>query len=108
MPLAVLREPFDHPEWIFELKYDGFRSLAFVKHGTCRRKAPFQNLVGLYSRCAATGLLAFGHEGDAAVARGLVIWRLKLGELTAATTTTMHKMPSPINTPRENARNSRL
>jgi bifunctional non-homologous end joining protein LigD len=30
MPLARLREPFDHPDWVFELKYDGFRALAFV------------------------------------------------------------------------------
>jgi bifunctional non-homologous end joining protein LigD len=27
MPLGRRREPFDHPEWIFELKYDGFRAL---------------------------------------------------------------------------------
>jgi len=25
--------PFDHPEWIFELKYDGFRSLAVIQNG---------------------------------------------------------------------------
>ncbi len=29
MPLARLHAPFDHPEWLFELKYDGFRSLAY-------------------------------------------------------------------------------
>jgi ATP-dependent DNA ligase len=33
MPLSRLREPFDDPEWIFELKYDGFRELAFVNGG---------------------------------------------------------------------------
>jgi bifunctional non-homologous end joining protein LigD len=27
MPLGRRREPFDHPEGIFELKYDGFRAL---------------------------------------------------------------------------------
>jgi hypothetical protein len=26
MPLAVLSGPFDHSDWIFELKYDGFRA----------------------------------------------------------------------------------
>src|SRR5437763_5776828 len=26
MPLSRRPAPFDHPEWIFELKYDGFRS----------------------------------------------------------------------------------
>jgi len=30
MPLMRAREPFDHPDWIFELKYDGFRALAFA------------------------------------------------------------------------------
>ena len=28
--------PFDHHDWIYELKYDGFRSLAYVKNGTCK------------------------------------------------------------------------
>ena len=25
--------PFDDPEWIFELKYDGFRALAVIERG---------------------------------------------------------------------------
>jgi bifunctional non-homologous end joining protein LigD len=32
MPLER-REPFDHPDWFFELKYDGFRALAYVDGG---------------------------------------------------------------------------
>jgi bifunctional non-homologous end joining protein LigD len=24
------REPFSHPDWVFEVKYDGFRALARV------------------------------------------------------------------------------
>jgi bifunctional non-homologous end joining protein LigD len=37
-PLSVTRrpQPFDHPDWIFELKHDGFRTLAYVEHGRCR------------------------------------------------------------------------
>jgi ATP-dependent DNA ligase len=27
MLLARLHAPFDHPDWLFELKYDGFRVL---------------------------------------------------------------------------------
>jgi len=34
MPLAQLAEPFDHPDWIFENKYDGFRALAYVENGS--------------------------------------------------------------------------
>jgi hypothetical protein len=30
MPLSRRPAPFDHPEWVFELKYDGFRSLAVI------------------------------------------------------------------------------
>ena len=29
------KEPFDHPEWLFEVKYDGFRALCFVENGRC-------------------------------------------------------------------------
>jgi bifunctional non-homologous end joining protein LigD len=28
-----VREAFDHPDWLFELKYDGFRALAYVNGG---------------------------------------------------------------------------
>jgi ATP-dependent DNA ligase len=30
MPLGRRREPFDRPEWLFELKYDGFRALLSI------------------------------------------------------------------------------
>jgi bifunctional non-homologous end joining protein LigD len=36
MPLRRSVEPFDDPDWIFELKYDGFRALAYVEEGRCR------------------------------------------------------------------------
>src|SRR5687767_9590666 len=35
MPLARLAQPFDHPDWIFELKHDGWRALAHLKDGRC-------------------------------------------------------------------------
>lgn len=34
MPLKLWREPFDDDDWAFELKYDGFRALAFVDRAT--------------------------------------------------------------------------
>ena len=35
--MPVLRkEPFSHPDWLFELKWDGFRALAFIERGDCR------------------------------------------------------------------------
>src|SRR5215212_5621860 len=36
MRLSVHPEPFDDPDWLFELKYDGFSALAEIRHGTCR------------------------------------------------------------------------
>jgi bifunctional non-homologous end joining protein LigD len=33
MPLERVRHAFDHPDWLFELKYDGFRALAYVDGG---------------------------------------------------------------------------
>ena len=29
-------EPFDDPDWLFELKYDGFRAMAYIQNGSCR------------------------------------------------------------------------
>jgi hypothetical protein len=36
MPLGRSREPFSHPEWLFEIKWDGFRSLVYIHKGKCR------------------------------------------------------------------------
>jgi bifunctional non-homologous end joining protein LigD len=37
-PIAPVRraEPFDDPEWLFDLKYDGFRALCYLEEGRCR------------------------------------------------------------------------
>lgn len=37
-PLPVKRRPlaFDHADWLFELKYDGFRALAYLDAARCR------------------------------------------------------------------------
>jgi bifunctional non-homologous end joining protein LigD len=34
MRLTQQAKPFDHPEWLFEVKFDGFRSLAYID-GEC-------------------------------------------------------------------------
>jgi bifunctional non-homologous end joining protein LigD len=36
MPLRRAPQPFDDPDWLFELKYDGFRALAYIEGGACR------------------------------------------------------------------------
>jgi bifunctional non-homologous end joining protein LigD len=40
MLATVVKEPFDHPDWIFEVKWDGYRAVAEIRDGT----------VSLYSR----------------------------------------------------------
>ena len=36
MPLVSRAEPFSHADWLFEVKWDGFRSLASIENGRCR------------------------------------------------------------------------
>jgi bifunctional non-homologous end joining protein LigD len=36
MRLRLVKEPFDHPDYIFELKHDGFRAIAYIDSGECR------------------------------------------------------------------------
>jgi ATP-dependent DNA ligase len=36
MPLIHIAQPFDAPDWIFELKHDGFRALAIIESQQCR------------------------------------------------------------------------
>ena len=51
MPLLRRPSPFDHPDWVFELKYDGFRSLAVIRAGRCelisRNGHPFTSFTEL-------------------------------------------------------------
>lgn len=35
-PLQSRKQAFDHPDWLFELKYDGFRALAYLQDGECK------------------------------------------------------------------------
>jgi bifunctional non-homologous end joining protein LigD len=36
MRLLRAAQPFDHPEFVYEWKIDGFRSIAFIENGVCR------------------------------------------------------------------------
>jgi bifunctional non-homologous end joining protein LigD len=36
MRLRLVKEPFDHPDYIFELKHDGFRAIAYLYNGECK------------------------------------------------------------------------
>jgi len=49
--LALVRQPFDHPDFLFELKHDGFRGLANVWDGKCelvsRRRSSYKSFQAL-------------------------------------------------------------
>src|SRR5437899_10103847 len=51
MPLLKRAAPFDDPNWIFELKYDGFRSLTVIENGraqlSSRNGHPFASFSAL-------------------------------------------------------------
>jgi bifunctional non-homologous end joining protein LigD len=36
-PMELIQQatPFDHDEWMFEVKHDGFRAVAYIEHGLC-------------------------------------------------------------------------
>jgi bifunctional non-homologous end joining protein LigD len=61
MPLGRKAEPFNHPEWIYELKYDGFRALAVVEYGRCtlfsRNGHPFSSFSELASESVTRSCL---------------------------------------------------
>ena len=60
MPTAIhpmlatsVDDPFDDPEWLFEIKWDGYRAIAFIAQGKVRLVSRNQNdLTGPISRIA--------------------------------------------------------
>jgi len=42
MQLSRRVAPFDHPDWIFELKHDEFRVIAYVAHAFFLMSVQFQ------------------------------------------------------------------
>ncbi|MGH9515828.1 MAG: hypothetical protein ACRD3P_09160 [Terriglobales bacterium] len=57
MPLLKRPSPFDHPDWIFESKYDGFRALAVLRDGGAqlisRNAHPFASFAELGKQIGA-------------------------------------------------------
>ncbi len=43
MLATSLDEPFDGPEWLFEIKWDGYRAVAFIENGKARLVSRNQN-----------------------------------------------------------------
>jgi bifunctional non-homologous end joining protein LigD len=43
MLATAIDEPFDGPEWLFEIKWDGYRAVAFIEYGKVRLVSRNQN-----------------------------------------------------------------
>jgi ATP-dependent DNA ligase len=74
------RDAFDHPDWLFEPKYDGFRSLAFVIGGGTK----LVSRRGLTNRHRFTGLgsaVTLEPNADDAVLDGEIVKLDDLGDL---------------------------
>jgi bifunctional non-homologous end joining protein LigD len=49
MRLSRRLKPFDHPDYLFELKHDGFRALAYIDADDCRLVSRNANAFGSFS-----------------------------------------------------------
>jgi len=56
MRLRLVRQPFDDPDFIFELKHDGFRAVAYIDQGDCRLVS--RNLKSLHFKSLRASLAA--------------------------------------------------
>lgn len=71
MRLAAVREPFDHPDWVFELKYDGFRSLAVCDGATAKLVSRKHHVYKSFQPLAAEITAALG--GRCAILDGEIV-----------------------------------
>jgi len=61
MPAAIhpmlatsIEDPFDSPDWLFEIKWDGYRAIAFIRNGIVRLVSRNQNdLTGQFSELSS-------------------------------------------------------
>lgn len=78
MPIAIhpmlatlVEEPFDDDQWLFEVKWDGYRAVTFIKDGKARLVSRNQNqLTGEFPEIAKT---AEGLEVESAILDGEVV-----------------------------------
>jgi len=66
-----VREPFDPPDWIFELKLDGFRALAYVEGNACRLVSRRGHVYKAFTQLAAA--ITESLEGHSAILDGEIV-----------------------------------
>lgn len=72
MRLQRRLHPFDHNDWIFELKYDGFRALAYVEDGQCELVSRRSNVYKLFPHLCAE--IAGRVKASSAVIDGEIVY----------------------------------
>jgi bifunctional non-homologous end joining protein LigD len=70
MLATLAKEPFDHPEWIFEVKWDGYRAIAEIREGNVALYS--RNLISLKERFSPV-VDALGKFGFDAVLDGEIV-----------------------------------
>ena len=88
MPLARLHAPFDHPDWLFELKYDSFRALTYCDRGqvrvVSRKENTYESFAGLRDSMAeALGDREAVLDGEIVYLDGSEILKIGSGQLNA-------------------------
>jgi bifunctional non-homologous end joining protein LigD len=80
VPIAPVRvrEPFDHRDWIFEPKLDGFRALAYVADGSCTLLSRRGHAYKAFAPLATAMAAALGNQQ--AVLDGEIVCLNKTGE----------------------------
>ena len=71
MLASIAEEPFDNPEWVFEIKWDGYRAVAFLENGKVRLVSRNQN--DLTARYPELKVLAEQIRGKNAIVDGEVV-----------------------------------
>ena len=64
MQLSLVDAAFDNPDWLFEIKHDGFRALAYISDGACtlisrkqNRYKTFRSLKESFAKLTTTAIL---------------------------------------------------
>ena len=73
-----IRAPFEHADWIFELKLDGFRALAYVEDNQCRLVSRRGHLYKAFGQLAAA--IAESLKGHSAILDGEILCLNERGE----------------------------
>ncbi len=71
MLASIAAKAFDNPDWLFEIKWDGYRAIAFIEDGSVRLVS--RNQIDLTAKFPELGTLAKFIKADRAVIDGEIV-----------------------------------